>query len=337
MIAVMGRRVVIVALSALTGGAIACTSLGGLTNGDADAGAGGDATSDAPLDANDAAPGDAGTFAASCAAYAAVSCDRLSGCFPALIQFNFGGPATCTARIEEACLSETGAPGTLATPADVDRCTADVAAQSCELTLAVGSPASCVAAGRRANGASCVSNLQCQSALCGGADAKGCGHCATPARVGDPCGDGCENHLVCASGSCVKPGELSASCDDAHPCTASLTCFDGACTAFLGKDAPCSAMTPSCDLSRGFACTAGKCEALAFAQSGQVCGNVNGTPTFCTAGVCASLDAGTGTCVGFAEPGEACNPSATPPQACIFITNCVAGQCVYPTQNLCAP
>src|SRR5688572_13680481 len=98
--------------------AVACSDLGNLTGGD-DPNAGdaaSDGTSDSAANVDGALPNGDPTLDEACSAYAETFCARLTACAPALVQQQWGGPATCESHARTACVGELGVPGVTLRP-----------------------------------------------------------------------------------------------------------------------------------------------------------------------------------------------------------------------------
>jgi hypothetical protein len=319
------------ATAALLASCVLLTDLDGLSSG---AGAGDGSASDAPStdsatsDSSDSPAPPSTTIAAACKRLADAQCNRFAACSPRDLQLLFGGPVTCSQRLEVGCnalytLSDIGFD-----PAKLDTCAGDLAKAACLELTENRTPASCRVAGARPTGARCVDYLQCQSLNCPGPATSVCGTCQPAGQIGEQCTNGCAPGLLCGT-TCAEPGGLGASCDVQRICGDAYQCVNGKCIAYAELDEPCSA-TVACSAPRGFACDNGtmKCAQVAFAQTGQPCGIINGTTTRCAAGNCVNQ-----LCVGTVWIGQACTPGGLP--ACMFPSQCVAGECVLATDSLC--
>jgi hypothetical protein len=184
----------------------------------------------------------------------------------------------------------------------------------------------------------CGENLQCQSTFC--KRQGSCGVCAPRVGAGASCSgdDQCAHDLVCASGSCVAPGEANASCDDKTPCRADLYCKAGLCSAKAGPGESCATTDQACDVTRGVGCNPFThiCQNIRVGKKGDPCGLVAGTLVVCEAS--GSCDGSTlttsGTCTAAAGDGEACGAQAAG-RSCLPPATCANGICRLPASGSC--
>jgi hypothetical protein len=184
---------------------------------------------DAPVDApaiEGGGGGDSGpavTVDQACADLDNSLCDALAACSKFVLELSFGDKATCVSRNNLSCVASQQAAGIGGTPADLESCASAIPAASCADLIGHKMIGACRdRPGTVSNGMTCGEGLQCQSTFC---KRQGtCGVCAPRVGAGSSCNsdEQCAPDLVCASGSCVAPGEANASCDDKDPCRADL-------------------------------------------------------------------------------------------------------------------
>lgn len=151
-------------------------------------------------------------------------------------------------------------------------------------------PAACqrVLAGKRAAGAACRSNLECEGSLqCNNAGPTQAGTCAGPRPLGAPCAGGSD--VLATYTRQVEVDRAHPECDGycgSHRCQA-ITPVDGACKVNLEcgpgracasgkcveapKDLAVGAACPGLGCAEGLRCVAGAC--LKPASAGAACGN----------------------------------------------------------------
>jgi hypothetical protein len=283
---------------------------------------------------------DAGSPDQACGALATARCAKRMACEPAILFEDYSDPATCQNREKEVCLNSISAPGTGNTPATISACAAAFPSWSCTDWWNGITPDVCkVAAGSKANGATCIFASQCSSGYCAVFRGATCGSCAPVPIVGTPCGagNGCGgNGLYCdtITNTCqVLVTSAGAFCD-AGSCGYQLGCvvpLDGtppSCQP-LGSvpDAGCDVnqhTAPACSRASGFACVRRHCVQDAFVSSGGACGTDldAGTFTRCISGsTCHTADAGS-TCVAPAAEGFGCDSNAS--INCLAPARCVS-------------
>jgi hypothetical protein len=298
--------------------------------------------SDAARDTTD----DAGsnTITTACAAFANVYCSKYSSCDDGEFENYFGSLGTCEQRFEQFCPDQYSAPGTTASPSDVEACAQSTSDQTCGQFLTGVLPAACLMlAGNESTGAPCEYNGQCQSDFCSVAPGSFCGTCQLAPTIGQACDSlfGCANGLICANttcpidgGSCTgaqrsicfKPRGEGGECDNLPDCESPLICVGRACTSLLPNGSPCDG--GGCDITEGLYCVAKQdggaqtCVQATFASAGAECNSTTTPPTLCGAsGSCQSVTGATasvGTCVAAAADGQSCaNALCLPPALCI--------------------
>lgn len=261
-------------------------------------------------------------------------CPVFAQCSPPFVKIYVGDDLELCKK-EEATTLRAGLhqPGVLATAADIDACRTALLAGGCDVIFKYVQgndlPAPCRAPGSLADGAGCAYHLQCQSAHCDRPTPAACGTCAARRAAGAACTDDaqCENGLVCGNdGACIKPGGRGEACDDKHPCFGWLGCHDGTCGDPLAEGQPCKNLTSDCDLyGKGLVCVANACTALSFVAPGEDCGIIGGKAAACSGGACAPSML-KGTCVGYADVGQACDTVLGP--TCGLHGDCIDKTCV---------
>ena len=310
---------------------VACGSCGGGgSNGNGSSGGGDDGGgAEAAVEA-----GPSSTQA--CTDFAAALCGRLEACTPAALQIAYGDVGTCTTRSAILCSAGLAAPGTQATPAQMEACAAAVAAETCDESLDNPQPSACDIPGAVANGSVCGSHSQCQSGYCKPTMGTLCGTCAGHAGASAQCTADidCQATLICNNGSCVGPAAAGATCGTTAPCMRTLACLNGKCAAPGGAGASCTAST-DCDGARGFYCNTQtkQCTQTQFVSSGQPCGIVSNNIAVCTASeTCVNIVNAAGTCHQVAADGAPCGPGigCLPPALCS-----ATARCTVPNPSVC--
>ena len=224
----------------------------------------------------DAAPG----IAEAVTAWTAAFCGRLSTCFPAVLDKNWGGLATCTSAKSADLEARLRALGTGWTAASASACVATLGTIDCTDLLAGRLPDACIApAGTRAAAAPCIDDGQCTTRYCNIGDRvddtqpASCGFCDTQRRAaGDACTetDSCPAPLDCSPGlACADYGvRTGGTCNGSTLfCNADATCIGGTCvadatTAGAACD-PARTTGPGCAWGSMLRCgTAKTCEAI---------------------------------------------------------------------------
>jgi hypothetical protein len=321
------------------------------------------------------------TAAQACADLAMALCNLRSACsrpqgttgVGAGVLEAYGDLQTCVAREALACASRLAAPKTGETPATVEGCVAKFDTYSCVELFENVPPSDCIVVGGLPDGAPCLFDGQCQSAVCVGTKAALCGTCGNPPGAGEDCsatpcvrGDRC----VAATHTCVDLVTFNSTCNASLVCAAGLTCVASARDAAdagdagdagqQGRDAGMTPMRcenararvgdscagpPGCDPTRGLYCGADQlCAAVAYGGAG--CGLLpDGTRAGCVAGSC---DTGSGpasatdmgACVPFAPDGYPCDtaigPGCMAPARCVAGPDSTAGTCVIPQPWMCS-
>jgi len=186
--------------------------------------------------------------------------------------------------------------------------------------------------GQLAAGAACGTDSQCLGTRCRVAADAVCGICTTPAPAGAACGvdDDCQPAMKCVNSTCTLYGNEGAACSATQPCRPDLGCVGGVCGTPGAAGAPCTDST-QCDQIHGDFCNPATthCEAIGFAQAGDMCGLVSGMLVTCVGpgGFCSGDDVSpyVGTCLPAASDGASCDADAGP--LCDEVSACVAGTC----------
>ncbi len=290
-----------------------------------------------------------------CSDYANGICNRVSACTTLFLQAEWGDSATCITRYKAICASALSAPNTGITPDRAVTCSKAITNASCDDLLNRNSPAECRSiAGTVANGAACGDDSQCVSAYCNHPANAVCGTCS-PARAksGEACAtdENCDYQLTCSKARvCVAYGGMGATCDDNHPCVASLACTvpagsmmpQGTCAKPSAEGQACTSGVGvgSCDITTvGDYCNPKSkvCEKLGLASGTGDCGYdaQTGKLTVCTQrGTCPGVDTGMITkCIPAAADGAACNVTTGP--KCLAGAQCVNGICKVSDPSSC--
>jgi hypothetical protein len=293
---------------------------------------------DAPSgsDAGPATGAGDGTIAApienACAAFARAQCSRLKECAPFGMQVTFGDEADCVARNRVNCVLLLQAPDIATTAGNVNSCAEAYGTASCVDLTANRLPDVCVPLpGKRAAGAGCVTDEQCQSTFCKTDSNASCGVCATKSAEGGSCSGGsnqCPNGLLCSRKlSCVKAGSTGDPCDADHPCAMSLACLGGSC-AMPSSTAACTASKDDCGSLAGLVCDSISCQAIQLANAGASCGAVMNKLVYCAASaLCKSV------CIASVAEGQSCDLVNGP--RCAFPAICLGGKCVLRSPAQC--
>lgn len=273
-----------------------------------------------------------------CADYAQKVCDAYAVCSPAAIIRAFGDDATCRDRYSIYCSGLLTAPGTAWTPQGIVDCASAYGQLDCNTLIAQPfrsvdelTPAACApTGGALADGSSCIDAAQCMSGNCHRVLGAFCGVCGPKAAVGEACtlNSDCGPHQVCWGGKCAVAGEVGDPCEPISPCNVPWVCFGGLCAKPGQLGETCGGNGPDCSLLQGLACVNYQCAAIDYAQPGEVCGDVGGTPTECAAsGDCKMV------CAASAKDGEPCDPNNGP--HCMLPALCVNGTCKAPSADAC--
>jgi hypothetical protein len=264
----------------------------------------------------------------------------------------YGDSATCVGREAQACVTNAAAPGTKVTASTITACATALPDQTCTDFLDDLLVAACVPpVGARANGEPCGANGQCQSTYCALPKGAACGQCADLPVQGAACVNTGEvvRGFTClaATSTWAALGASGGPCGPDTPCQAGLACVGASGSATcqaqgttLGSSCDSRRESaPDCDRTLGLSCTGhtnGQCAALGYAAAGAPCGRVSASPdggtsdggvgftaVACTGGAVCVIPAGTftGTCVGPAAEGAACDTDTGPP--CLAPARCV--------------
>ncbi len=323
---------------------------------------------------------DAGPSAATaCADIAHAQCEKRDSCSLGSFSNNrmYGSEADCEARVTKPCVSSLSAQGTGQTPGNIETCVALYSNYSCTDYRDNNPSGACLPpAGSRQTSAACGANGQCASTFCHIAQYQTCGICTDLPKAGTPCtyGGDCGRNMDCAiptgatSGACAALVANGGAClTGTNPCQAGFACVgDNETNGTAGTCQPhANTVGAACDRSRktaancdaefGLTCiptaagsAVGTCQKISLVSAGQTCGVIGSAPitgeAVCNAGgqcVKANSTDNTGTCVGFASDGTACNsdpaagPPCLPPAKCVSATAATAGTCVVPDATQC--
>jgi hypothetical protein len=303
---------------------------------------------------SDSAASDAIT--AACAAFANVYCSKYSSCDGTDFGEFFGSLGICEQRFEQFCPDQYSAPGTTASPSDVEACAEATSDLTCgqfltsvQVQTFIFPPACQMPAGSESTGAPCEYNAQCSSGFCSVVSGF-CGTCQIRVSIGQMCDSmvGCANGLICANTSCpidggpcagalrpicFKPRGEGGECDTEPDCEPPLACVGRACTSVLPEGSPCDG--GGCGFTQALVCRAKEdggpqtCVQATFAPAGAECNYTTTPPTFCGAfGSCQSVtgaDANVGTCAAAAADGQSCVNAL-----CLYPALCISGTCQAP-------
>jgi hypothetical protein len=299
----------------------------------------GDAAMDFDVVNLDGSSGDGGiSRQQACVDFATNYCNRYNSCDTENLMSYYGSVATCIARNEIDCAADYfSIVGTSLTPERWEACGQDYVTATCDqFSSYVPLPHCTNQPGTLAANAACAYGNQCQSTNCVETQANGCGSCEAISANGGACTvpDDCAAASTCnAAGTCVAYGQANASCDANHPCDANYNCTSSVC---VHVGLPGAACTVNTDCRTYVDCISDVCvQGHATAAPGAPCGVLTaGQPTvYCLAGTCNFSNGNTGTCVGNAADGAACNP--TNDSYCVFPASCVAGVCVVFDPTIC--
>jgi hypothetical protein len=285
-----------------------------------------------------------------CAQEAAALCDKIDLCVKNATTLFFTDKPTCVSRAKSDCVATLGAADIDTSPDDVVACATALPNASCDDALANKVTACDPKPGKRATGAACADDAQCQSTYCAIVKGTNCGTCAAPSSAGDSCAtSSCSRGLKCndKTSTCQPDGASGASCDEGHPCGYRLSCVTpigmstGSCQAApttLG--ASCDVRqrnAPECDYTSALTCgvLSNTCEAATYTGAGGACGLVGIKIVFCNAAsICfGAMGATPGVCKALALEGQACDDTNGP--ACMAPARCVGGSCALPDPGRC--
>jgi hypothetical protein len=300
-------------------------------------------------------PGGTPSVSQACTSYAHAVCAKFDSCTDHfMLRATFGTMANCETRERDACVAQAGLPGSGITAAALSSCTTTLEGSSCGIFMGSGSPCP-LPAGTLADGAACVSEVQCQHGSCVRSSPGGCGTCRPVAAEGASCAtmecaDGLECPRSTGSPVCVRPVALGGMCNDGHPCAGDASCVMGTCQAnvtMAGGTCDRTGRThPDCSSLRGLLCDdrASTCVAFQVAAMGQPCGLVGTSLVGCEAsGICrgATLTM-PGTCAPPVADGQPCDSTMTDIATCQPLSICVVsgdggsrGVCTPASQLTC--
>ena len=280
-------------------------------------------------------------------------------------------------QFRKTCTNIAALPGQSWNAQWLESCAKALQAMDCRLA---GLPNECVQPpGSLPGGAPCSFDGQCASGTCNtavrpvgqgdaGQVAFGCGSCAAPLDVGQPCnttdnarcvspgstciggvcvattpadeGQPCspESSLQCEDGlqcgpdqTCIPVHTPSETCSDASQCASGFSCVGGVCEAPVQVGDPCSGRDEDC--GPGLSCVSGpegpySCQRITWARPGEPCGSGN---TQCLVGYC---DSSSGTCSPVLPDGADCVDS-TGNATCDVDEQCTGGTCQAPYATAC--
>lgn len=293
------------------------------------------------------------TVDSACTAQAQNTCAKYQECAPFGYAASYSSMTQCVTRYKQLCLNYFGLPGSTRTTADVQRCAAGLATQTC-MDYFDGTSAyqiSCRSTGTLNDGTPCGASDQCKSQYCLiNNGSTGCGVCSQYQKVGSTCQSaagvpGCEPGSVCmgstGSQKCVAQSGLNGSCNTTNgpSCKYPLACRGGICSQpkLLG-DACDPTVGGDCDATKDVYCnsTSRKCEQLyRYVAIGGACGGTASPPyLICAASSRCSVTSGSGTCMAPAADDAACaDPPSLP--SCQAPSICRSGLCRFPMPSLC--
>ena len=281
-----------------------------------------------------------------CADVATTTCAKALSCLGSFVLDTlFGGMTSCVASQKQGCLTGQGLKGTALTPQAVEACATTLGTATCDALLATHNPTEICAlpAGTLVMGSACAESTQCASLFCPIKEGY-CGTCQPPSTVGSacPCSPGfqCDYMTMKCQARPTSLGASGAPCEEnTKPCSYSLRCFNGVCTAPLAENVACDPehkTTTHCNTWVGLRCDSGtmKCQKIPIAQLGDNCGEVGAqTIAFCANGsYCKQESFGSaGKCTTRAKVGEACNSG----NACELALMCRQNKCQVVDASMC--
>ncbi len=270
--------------------------------------------------------------------FATAYCNKLNTCTPFAIPYYWIDVPTCIARTKLNILPALGGlSGSGNSPTVVNNCVATLNAATCG-QLRAGT-AGCKPTGSKPAGSSCGASSQCQSGYCK-YTSNSCGTCANRVATGGNCTDtsDCVDNNTCVNAICRARGNVGAACSMIAPCTDLAYCKNAVCTAVTtAVNGPCDPNdSDSCDFLSGLYCddVSSTCKQMQFANAGQQCGTfTNGFVVCKGADTCNIVTGLTGTCIGAAADGAACNPQSN--LNCHDPAACEGGTCKLYNPSSC--
>jgi hypothetical protein len=270
-----------------------------------------------------------------------VQCDKLQACAPALIKVAFGDVKTCQDRFNLLCASAQGGRGSTVTPAMQTTCAQALTSSSCEDFFNGVPIAACSFKGNGANGASCVSDAECQTGNCAAPPAgQTCGACAVFVAAGGACQSSgeCTPGLSCVTtaagaGMCAALGKAGAPCANSDNCGFGFFCDGKACVAKVATVGGACNAEDACSDVKELICDATtlKCVQQQYSPAGGMC-NATFTIQCLAGGDCLGMQgAMTGTCSAPAGDGQACSQN----KSCMLPAACAGGTCRLPMGAVC--
>lgn len=274
-----------------------------------------------------------------------VLCDKINSCAPLLVQSEYGDSATCQSRTKLGCTPSFSAPGTSATPANLESCAKDAANLSCADLVNNNPPASCkTKPGTVMNGGACGTDAQCAGGYCIIDANTGCGTCGTRIAAGGACDKpgqaACDYGTECIGGTCKAPGNTGDKCAANADCGFGLVCKSMACAPGDAAGAACTTNLMNgdnnCDSTKGLYCAPKtmQCTAVKTAMVGGACGfNVMaGDYTVCVGSFCKPGAMGLqGTCTAYVADGGMCSPT----DSCQAPAKCIGNVCKLVDPSTC--
>lgn len=264
-----------------------------------------------------------------CVKLARSLCSFTDRCTPFVLGFQYGTTAACEALETDRLCATLGLTKVLVSGSDYESCASALDAASCGPTPDLVCPQVYQHAGEKKGGASCFSNLQCQSVQCVQTDPTTCGSCVDLAKPGEPCSGlaSCDPDHWC-DGTCQPRLSEGSACTDSAACERGLFCLDGACAPPLQAGDDCAGNEAACDVSQGLLCVvfdaSTVCTLPTLSTEGEPCGLTPQYVRFCSAELYCAPDQ---TCAPRKVEGEACGSAVE----CAPGLGCAAGACVVPT------
>ena len=156
-------------------------------------------------------------YRAACEDVAAQRCRLLFGCHPVVANTLHHSEQTCRDEVASLCVKRASTDGNGETVETLEACAVGLGQVDCEafdgdtFWLEIPELAPCHPRGSLEAGALCFSPTQCAGGLCiNGGFGDGCGQCAAPAPLGEPCAFyfECARGQTCSLGICTGAGGL---------------------------------------------------------------------------------------------------------------------------------
>jgi hypothetical protein len=275
------------------------------------------------------------------AAAASAYCARASACAAVFVTDGFGTLAGCQTHLQTQLLASLSAPGTSATVAQLEACTAALPQVSCGDLLGNETiPACKTLPGMLAAGAPCGTDAQCASTHCIVPSTTACGTCGPQSPAAGTCSvdSDCQPGMDCLNGTCATYVLQGGACSATQPCRPDFACVNGTCGAPSPAGTACKT-SAECDQLSGDFCNPASlvCQTITFAQPGGACGLVSGQLVLCAGpgGTCKGDDVSpyVGTCEAAAMNGASCDTDGGP--LCDYGSVCVSGTCTASNPASC--